>query len=153
MPRQAIRKEIHSSETPIEQKRDVVKDPQAHRDEGDIVKGNPDALKKDYLDRLAFMEEAVTIRIEPGAEENAPQHVMLCVNGRGCEVLLNGKWKSFPGGWIPIGKVLTIKRKYVEVLARSKIDRIETIVPEPGSAEDKAGSGGRVKRFTRQSHS
>lgn len=152
MPRHALNKEAHSSDTKIEQKREITNSPAEERAEGDISVADEAVLNKNYLDELAFNEEPVTIRIEPGSEEHAPQHVMLCANGKGCEVLLNGKWRSFPGGWIPVGQVLTIKRKYLEVLARSKIDRIETVLPEPGSAEDKAGSGGTTKRFTRQSN-
>lgn len=153
MARQSLNKETHSSDTKIEQKREISKSPSDERDAGDIAVADSALFDKEYFDELAFNEEPVSIRIEPGSEEHAAQHVMLCCNGKGCEVYLNGRWRSFPGGWIPVGQVLTIKRKYVEVLARSKIDRIETVLPEPGSAEDKGGSGGSVKRFTRQSNS
>jgi len=151
MPRQALNREVHSSDIPIEQKRDIERSPQEERAEGDISIANPDTLRAEYLDELKFMEEPVTIRIEPSSEENAAQFVLLCCNGKGCEVQLNGKWREFPGGWIPVGERLTIKRKYLEVLARAKIDRIETVMPEMGAPEAQM-SVNRFKRFTRQAN-
>jgi hypothetical protein len=150
MPRQALKRETHSDDTKIEQPRQIQN--QAEREEGEIILVDQSALKKEHAERLAFMEEPVTIRIEPGSEENAPQYVMLCVNGRGCEYLINGKWKTAVHGWISIGEVITIKRKYLEVLARSKIDRIETIVPEMGASEADLREGGKIRRFTRQNN-
>lgn len=153
MPRQSLKKEVHSADLPIEQQRDIKNSPDQERDEGDIILVDPAVATKAYQDELAFMEEPVTIRIEPGSEEHAPMAVMLACNGKGCEVLIKGRWREYPGGWVPVGEVLTIKRKYLEILARSKITKIETVLPEPGSEEDKSGSGGRVKRITRQSNS
>jgi hypothetical protein len=40
-------------------------------------------------------------------------------------VLNNGQWLEIE--WLPIGVPLTTKRKYVEVLARSKPDAITTV--------------------------
>lgn len=151
MPRQALKKEIHSSDLPIDQKRDIQHSPADERAEGDIAVADPALLKQEYLAELAFMEEPVTIRIAPGSEENAPQHILLCCNGKGCEVLLNGKWREFPGGWIPVNEELTIKRKYLEVLARAKIDRIETVKPEMG-ASDAEMAVNKIRRFTRPSN-
>ncbi|MDE2020867.1 MAG: hypothetical protein KGJ13_11075 [Patescibacteria group bacterium] len=152
MPRQALNKELHSSDMPIEQKRDIRTSPQEERAKGDIAVADKDLLRKEYLDELKFMEEPVTIRIEPSAEENAAQSVLIACNGKGCEVMINDKWREFPGGWVPVGEVLTIKRKYLEVLARSKIDRIETVVPEIGASDAELHMGGKQRRFTRQSN-
>lgn len=81
-------------------------------------------MHKDYMAELAFAEEPVTIRVEPSGEKNAAPMVDCWVNGRGCEVLVNGRWLST--GFFPVGVVLTTKRKYVEVLARSKVTNIKT---------------------------
>jgi hypothetical protein len=40
-------------------------------------------------------------------------------------VLIEGRW--VPLGWLPIGQVITTKRKYLENLIRSKSDHIRTI--------------------------
>jgi hypothetical protein len=50
------------------------------------------------------------------------------VNGKGAEVLVNGKWVEF--GYLPVSQMLTTKRKYVEVLLRSKRDSVNTNVIE-----------------------
>lgn len=147
MPRTAL----NSADLAIEQKRDIENSPEEERAEGDITIADEAMLKADYLAELAFMEEPVTIRIEPGSDENAPQHILLACNGKGCEVMLGGRWREMPGGWIPVGQQMTIKRKYLEVLARSKVDRIETVMPEMG-APDAQMSNNRIRRFTRQSN-
>jgi len=54
----------------------------------------------------AFMEERVTIMIHPTTDENQPNHVILNVNGVNQPVVR--------------GVPTTIKRKYLEVLARMK---------------------------------
>lgn len=54
----------------------------------------------------AFMEERVTIVIHPTTDENQPGHVILNVNGVNQPVVR--------------GVPTTIKRKYLEVLARMK---------------------------------
>ena len=41
---------------------------------------------------------------------------------------MNNKWVEF--GYLPVSKQLTIKRKYVEVLLRSKRDSVQTNVIE-----------------------
>ena len=54
----------------------------------------------------AFMEERVTIVIHPTTDENQPNHVILNVNGTNQPVIR--------------GVPTSIKRKYLEVLARMK---------------------------------
>jgi hypothetical protein len=107
---------------------------------GDTQIALPDShIDKDYLAELAFMEEPVTIRIEPANEENAAWTVDCWVQGKGAEVLKQDAQRvwmengSLPGGhpWLelnclPVGVVCTTKRKYVEVLARSKTMRVKT---------------------------
>lgn len=121
MGRAPVRAEIHTDNMPIEQKSSLAGDG-AER-EPEIVRAEQ-PLKSEYADALAFNEEPVTIRIEPSTEKNAAKHHYLAVNGKGCEVLINGQW--FEMLYIPVGQVLTIKRKYLEVLARAKSDQVTT---------------------------
>lgn len=79
----------------------------------------------DYLTELQFMEQPVSIRIEPGQEENAPLTVECYVNGKGAEVFLNNRWQEM--GFLPVGVVVVTKRKYVEVLARSRTMKCSTL--------------------------
>lgn len=62
--------------------------------------------------RLAFMEELVTIHISEGTEKDAEKYVFLSVNGIG----------AGPNGipWVPRGQDVTIKRKYLNVLANAR---------------------------------
>jgi len=62
--------------------------------------------------QLAFMEEPVTIIIAEGTEKNPEQYVFLSVNGIG----------AGPNGipWVPRNVEITIKRKYLSVLANSR---------------------------------
>lgn len=126
--RQYTRKEISTADMPIGQKADI--------DLGDLInfiRGESLAdnvgekpLTPEFLAELAFNEEPVTVRIEENSRSDFPEtHAACAVNGRGAEVLHNGQWISMT--WLPIGQVLTIKRKYVEVLARAKSDSIQTV--------------------------
>ena len=118
------RQELNSDTMPIEQLPPISGD-------GDR---NPDIILVDkiepneYLEALAFNEEPVTIRIEPGIEENAPLYHPAWVNGRGAEVLINNRWVTF--NFLPVGEVVTTKRKYLEVLLRSKRNSVITVVRE-----------------------
>lgn len=96
-----------------------------------------------YLADLAFAEEPVTIRIERTAEKNAPNSVDCWVNGVGAEVFMNGKWLQL--GYLPVGHAVITKRKYVEVLARSKHDSISTNVRQHEDSEENL-----VERHTSQ---
>lgn len=118
------RRELHMGDINIEQKASIgsIDD---HKP--DIILAEPDT-SLDYLDLLAFNEEPVTIRLEPTPEKFASRWVPCWVNGKGAEVLVNGKWIEF--GYLPVSQPLTIKRKYVEVLIRSKRDTIQTTVIE-----------------------
>jgi hypothetical protein len=109
--------ELHTSDLPIDQMPPVTELP-ADRDSPVILTDRIES--NDYLEALAFNEDPVTIRIEPSAEENAPTFFPCWVNGKGAEVLVGGKWVEFRGGQLPIGEVLTTKRKYLEVMIRSK---------------------------------
>lgn len=83
-------------------------------------------LESEYARALLMAEEPITIRIEPSQQENAPTVVDVWCNGKGAEVMdpKTGKWIEI--NCLPIGGVITTKRKYVEILARAKFDTIAT---------------------------
>jgi hypothetical protein len=112
--RKDTRKELHTGDHQIP---DQAIDVDTMERGADIVQEAPTVTaEQEYYAQLAFNEEPVTIRIEPNPRADYPEtHAPCSVNGRGAEVLLKGKW--VPMGWLPIGQVLTTKRKYVEVLA------------------------------------
>ena len=90
--------------------------------------------KKD-MDMIAFMEEGITIRLSKPPEKNAPTSVPVWVNGRGAEVLIRDRWQ--PITYLPIGPTITVKRKYVEVLARAKPESVDTQVEERDNEDPK----------------
>lgn len=139
------RPEVHTSDMKVEQRPDVILPNEGKVDrEADILIAGENSLDGDYAAALAFAEEPVTIRIEPSSERFAPKVVDLWVNGRGAEQLVNGRWIAC--GWLPVGEVVTTKRKYVEVLARAKTDNVQTKVTER-NGEDPVNA---VERFTSQ---
>lgn len=118
------RRAIHSDEVKIEQKAPIIGDVKNEdRDSEVIVTDTP--LNKDYLDALAFGEDPVTIILNPSAEKNAATAFPVWVNGKGAEVFQNGRWDEI--GYLPIGRSLTIKRKYLEVIIRAKLDAVTTV--------------------------
>lgn len=113
--------ELHTGDIKIEQKPSI----EDREDlENEIAVAPPDVLKKDYQDQLAFMEEPVTIRVERSSEKYAPHCIDCWCNGKGAEILMNGKWVETKA--IPVGIPVTTKRKYIEILARSKITSVQT---------------------------
>ena len=118
---------FHTNDVKIEQKKPI----ETREDVDNVIIAEPN-LQKDYADALAFAEEPVTIRIERSSEKFAPKVVDLWCNGKGAEVLTNGRWVEMK--CLPVGVPVTTKRKYVEILFRSKVDSIETnVVKEPDS--------------------
>jgi hypothetical protein len=61
---------------------------------------------------LAFMEEDVKVILSEGTDKNAETHVFISVNGVG----------PGPGGvkWVPRGVEITMKRKFLNVLAGAR---------------------------------
>ncbi len=150
MPRHALNarranaRELHSEDLPIDQ-RPMPAD-LADRG-GDVILVDKRLANKDYLDELAFMETPVTIRLEPSADKNAVSRFVVFVNGHGAEIFEGGKWRSI--AWLPVGKVIIVKRKVLEVIVRTKIDTIHTKIlnadsDSPHNAE---------QRFTSAVHS
>lgn len=112
---------LHSDSVKIEQKPPIVD----HKEyEGDVVLVDK-PFNKDYLDELAFQEEPVKIILNPSAEKNAPTAFPVWVNGKGAEVFQNGQWMEI--GYLPVGRPLIIKRKYLEVIIRTKLDAVTTV--------------------------
>ena len=130
-------RELHTGDMAIAQK-DVV---ESREDLDSEIVVAPEQLHKEYVEALAFAEEPVTIRIERGSEKFAPPMVDLWVQGRGAEVLINGRWVVL--GYLPVGFPITTKRKYVEVLAASKHDAIQTKVLKEEHSERNL-----IERFT-----
>ena len=98
----------------------------------------------DYAEALRFAEEPMTIRLERSSEKNAASSEQVAVNGKGIELLIGGAWVST--GWIPVGQVVITKRKYVEVIARSKPESVSTDVMEK-EGEDPVN---RIRRYSSQ---
>lgn len=128
MGRQPIKKEIHSDDIKIEQKPDIIDDPSKY--EGDIVIAQQ-MPNKDWMNEMAFNDEPVTIRLEPSSDKNAPTSFPIWNNGTGCEVWQGGRWQVIT--YIPVGRVVTIKRKYLATLIGAKTDTVHTKVQEPES--------------------
>jgi hypothetical protein len=121
------RQELHSDKLAIEQKAPIL-DPSTY--EGEVVLTER-THEQDYLDELAFMEEPVTIRLEPSSDKNAAGALPVWVNGRMAEIFEAGAWREI--GYLPVGRVLVVKRKVLEVIIRAKTDTIHTKVREMDS--------------------
>lgn len=122
MGRQNLNKEIHTSDIKIEQKGAIVDEV---LDRTDLVRADEDVVRR-IADDLAFNQQPVTIRITKAAEKNAPDSYFCAVNGHNPEYLKDGKWRTLPVPYVPVNTVITLKRMYVEVLARAKVDTITT---------------------------
>lgn len=112
----AIQKELHTEEVrgrakPAINLQDSVAD--IRDNEELIIETNP--MDMAYIDELAFMEEKITIRLEPSADRYSPKFIDVAVNGR--------------VEWLEVGTPIKVARKYIEVLARAKSDTFITIAP------------------------
>ena len=123
------RQELHSEQLPKIEQMPPISDPSQYA--GDVVIGEKIGGNTAYLDELAFMEEPVSIRLEPSSDKNAAGAMPCWCNGRGAEVLINGQWRECT--YLPVGQVLTIKRKYLEIIVRAKVDTIHTRILEMDS--------------------
>jgi hypothetical protein len=137
------RQELHSDTMKVEQRAPIV-DPSTY--DGDIVLTER-THNQDYLDELAFMEEPVTIRIEPSSDKNAAGAFPIWVNGKPAEVYQNNRWDEI--GYLPVGRVLVVKRKVLEVIIRAKVDTVSTRILEMDSERP----NNVVQRFTSPVHS
>lgn len=139
------RRELNSDDLKTDQR--AMPASAAERDEGDVIEVDLSVANTDYQAELAFMEEPVTIRLQPSSDANAVTRFVVYVNGKGAEVFRNGRWYEI--AWLPVGETIVIKRKYLEVIARTKIDTIRTPALEAlGDHPDN-----RPTRFTSAVHS
>jgi hypothetical protein len=140
------RQELHSNKLPTEQKPPISDDPSSY--DGDIITGERIAsVDADYLADLAMNEEPVTIRLEPSSDKNAATSFPIWVNGKRAEVFQNGRWEEI--GYLPVGCILTVKRKVLEVIIRAKTDTVHTKVQEMESERP----NNVIQRFTSPVHS
>ena len=123
------RPELGTDDLPIEQKGRFKNRQELEQ----IVIAAPEVLEKDRIALLAFNEEPVTIIINRTGEKHAPPAIDLWCNGKGAEILVNGRWVETRV--LPVGMVVTTKRKYVEILARSKRDTVNTVVTQTKDSE------------------
>ena len=147
MARQPINAELHTDDIKIEQKAALIGNDVTSHDGEVVVAQQVGKKDQDYLDKLAFMEEPVTIRIEPSSQPNAPSAFPIWVNGKGAEILINGRWVEV--AYLPVNETLTVKRKYLAVMVVTKIDTVHTRVQEP----DGADPTNRIDRITSPVHS
>lgn len=139
------RKEIHSEDLPAVEQRAAIKD-DANEYEGDVIQADK-APTVDYLDELAFMEEPVTIRLEPSSDANAATAFPVWCNGKRAEVFQQGRWDEI--GYLPVGRVLVVRRKILEIIIRAKVDTVHTKVQEMDSERP----NNVIQRFTSPVHS
>ena len=100
--RQYTKREIHSDDLPIREIPELDTDDDRS---ADVIVASADMLNKDYAAELAFMEEYVEIYLNRGREKHSPLFEQFGVNGK---II-----------WIEVEKPTRVKRKYVEVMARS----------------------------------
>lgn len=112
---------VHSESMPLAQPGDISlpESGPLTRTNETIVPADATALDKNYADALKFNEDVLEIMLEPSSEENAPTVIDVTVNGETV--------------WIPVGQSIRIKRKFVEVLMRSKPVAVSTAHEDIGA--------------------
>lgn len=134
-PTRRGRREFHSGDMAVGQKSDLLIPPEGPvvREQESIV-AVEGAFDMSLSQNLAFNEELVTIRLEHSSEKFAPKVIDFTVEG--------------VTEWVPVGQPYTLKRKYVEVIARCKPDDISTYT----GSTDEENPQNRIQRFTRAKH-
>lgn len=86
---------------------------------------------ENLLEMEKFMNEPVKIIIHRSHEKNFAPKVtdLVSINGVPAEVLTAKGWIRM--GYLPRGVAIVVKRKVVEVIARSRIDSVNTEVERP----------------------
>lgn len=89
------------------------------------------ALKQEEAEMEAFLNEPVTIRINKSMERGfSPSCTeLISINGIWAEMLVNNKWVRM--GYLPRGRNIVVKRKYIEVLAMAAVETWNTEVLQP----------------------
>jgi hypothetical protein len=86
-------------------------------------------IENDGMEALKMAEDPITIIIHRSVEKFSPGVTdYIAVNGIGAEMLFKNGWVRM--GYLPRGRSIITKRKYVEVLARAKQDTVNTTVIE-----------------------
>jgi hypothetical protein len=99
--REHAARELLSDDLPIREMTELDTDDSG----GDVILATPEMLNADYAAELAFMEDVLTIYLNRGREKHSPQFEQFGVNGR---II-----------WVQVEQPTNVKRKYVEVMARS----------------------------------
>lgn len=130
----AKREGITTDDVPVQQKDDFsfpLHDPFQHPGH-EIIK-SPEQLQKEYADALAFADEPIGIYILPSNEKYGSKTVPCWVRGKGIELWDQRVGRWYEVGEAPRGQEFITKRKYVEVLLRSKTDAKTTqVIEHPG---------------------
>lgn len=142
------KKELHSGDMPIHQKPDIVMPGLDENFERapDIEQVTEEQLQKDYADALKFNEDILKIYIEPGTERNPAPSIPCTCQGIPAQVfdMTSKRWLNI--GWFEVGKEIITKRKFVEILAGSKVENVSTVSkfenndPEPVNRERRVAS-------------
>lgn len=110
-----VARQHHTEDTPLAQPA-AIEIPSLgsplNRESEVLVPADATALNRDYVEALKFNEDVLDIILEPSSEENAPTVI---------DVTVNGETK-----YIPVGQQVSLKRKFVEVLMRSKPIAVST---------------------------
>lgn len=117
---------VHADDIRIDQGHQTMRDGDSRKE---VVRADLSMMDPDYLARIAFMEEPVEIEIHASGAENPVDSYFCAINGVGAEVLMeDGQWMSIT--WVPVGVKMTLKRKYVGVLAGSKLTNVRTEIKD-----------------------
>lgn len=114
---------------PIEQKADFEfpLNEAFERPGAEILK-SPEQLEKEYADALAFGNDPIKVFILPSQHEFGSPYAECWVNGEGMELWDTQVKRWYKVGVVPRGQEIITKRKYVEVLLRSKTDAKQTVI-------------------------
>ena len=113
--------EIHTGDMATRAVPDVNMDAIEERDD-EIILTDGEQFDRDYAAALAFTEEPVTIVLSRSSEKFAPAILDFHVNGKTV--------------WLPVGRPVTVKRKYVEVIARAQPYDVRTSIVKHEDREE-----------------
>lgn len=99
----------------------------------DVIVADKSVVDGDYLDKLSFNEDILTIMLARSSEKFAPELLDFYVNGK--------------VEWVPVGRPYMLKRKYVEVIARCQPFDVRTEVVREADNERN-----QVRRFQIAKH-
>lgn len=95
--------------------------------ESSIVTGEHVSPKGKQMAELAFMEEPVTIIINPSSDPTNPNTFFEAwCNGEGAQIWMEDQREWLKVTYLPIDQPITIKRKILEIIVRAKVNKIKT---------------------------